>query len=143
MLNNILLCSICAVVLTGTMYPPFAALLLGQAISVGKPFFDSTAVPMAMPLLATMAIGPMLPWKRARLAPVARRLWWASLLALLAWAIAMFGVAGTLPVLAAGFAVWVIAGAAADLASRILVFRVPIRDSLARTRHLSLSLIHI
>ncbi len=136
-LNNILLCSICAVVLTGTMYPPFAALLLGQAISVGKPFFDSTAVPMAMPLLATMAIGPMLPWKRARLAPVARRLWWASLLALLAWAIAMFGVAGTLPVLAAGFAVWVIAGAAADLASRILVFRVPIRDSLARTRHLS------
>ena len=43
--------SICApsraVVLTGTMYPPFASLLFGATISVGKPFFDATAAPMA------------------------------------------------------------------------------------------------
>ncbi len=135
-LNNILLCAICAVVLTGTLYPPFASLLFGQAISVGKPFFDATAVPMALPIFAAMAIGPMLPWKRARLAPVISRLWWAAVLAALAWGWSAFGIKGLLPILAFGFAVWVIAGAAADIASRTQLFRIPVRDSLRRARML-------
>jgi len=135
-LNNILLCSICAVVLTGTMYPPFMSLLFGQAISVGKPFFDATAAPMALPLLAVMAIGPMLPWKRARLAPVITRLWWAALLGGLAALVGAFGLRGVLPVLAFAFGVWVIAGSAAELAHRVSLFRMPLRDTLGRARML-------
>ncbi len=134
-LNNILLCSICAVVLTGTMYPPFAS-LLGATISVGKPFFDATTIPMTIPLLAAMAIGPMMPWKRAQMAPVLTRLWWASLLGLLAGLIAAFSLKGVLPVLAFGFAVWVIAGAAADLAHKVQLFRVRPSQSLHRARML-------
>ena len=133
-LNNILLCAICAVVLTGTMYPPFASLLFGAAISVGKPFFDATAAPMAIPLLAVMAIGPMMPWKRARLGPVIVRLWWAAVLAGLAGLVAAFGVSGTLPLLAFILGVWVIAASAAELANRIQLFRLPPRDSLRRAR---------
>ena len=133
-LNNVLLCSICAVVLTGTMYPPFASLLFGATISVGKPFFDATAAPMAIPLFAAMAIGPMMPWKRAQLAPVLIRLWWAALAGLAAGLIAAFSLKGALPVVAFGFAVWVIAGAAADLAQRIQLFRVPLTQSLRRAR---------
>ncbi len=134
-LNNILLCSICAVVLTGTMYPPFAS-LLGATISVGKPFFDATTIPMTIPLLAAMAIGPMMPWKRAQMAPVLTRLWWASLLGLLAGLVAAFSLKGVLPVLAFGFAVWVIAGAAADLAHKVQLFRVRPAQSLHRARML-------
>ena len=137
-LNNILLCAICAVVLTGTMYPPFMSLLFGQAISVGKPFFDATAVPMAIPLLAVMAIGPTLPWKRARLAPVITRLWWASLLGLAAGLVGAYGLrdtlGNTLPILAGGFAVWVIAGSVAELAHRLQLRRLPLRDGLHRAR---------
>ena len=66
-LNNILLCSICAVVITGTMYPLLADLLFGVKISVGPPYFDATVFPLAASLFAAMAVGPMLPWKRAAL----------------------------------------------------------------------------
>ncbi len=133
-LNNVLLCSICAVVLTGTMYPPFASLLFGATISVGKPFFDATAVPMAIPLLAAMSIGHMMPWKRAQMGPVLMRLWWAALIGLLAGLVAAFSLKGVLPVLAFGFAVWVIAGAAADIAQKIQLFRVPPMQSWRRAR---------
>ncbi|WP_419730183.1 heme lyase CcmF/NrfE family subunit [Lichenicola sp.] len=139
-MNNILLCAICAVVLVGTMYPPFASLLFGQAISVGKPFFDATAAPMALPLLAVMAIGPMLPWKRAQLAPVIARLWWAALLAGAVGLVAAFGLRGTLPVLAFALGVWVIAGSLAGVIQRVRPAgtsgRVSLADSLHRARML-------
>jgi len=135
-LNNILLCSICAVVLTGTMYPPFVSLLFGQTLSVGKPFFDATAAPMAMPLLAVMAIGPMLPWKRARLFPVLVRLWWAALACAAAGLVASFALRSLLPSLAFALGVWVIAASAADLAGRTLLFRTAFATSLHRARHL-------
>ena len=44
-LNNILLCSIAAVVITGTMYPLFSDLLFGAKLSVGAPFFNATVLP--------------------------------------------------------------------------------------------------
>ncbi|WP_264818085.1 heme lyase CcmF/NrfE family subunit, partial [Acidomonas methanolica] len=83
-LNNILLCSICAVVLTGTMYPPFMQLLFNRTISVGKPFFDAATIPLTIPLLAAMALGTMLPWKRAHARPVLRRLRLAAACAVIA-----------------------------------------------------------
>jgi cytochrome c biogenesis factor len=64
-LNNIFLCSIAAVVFTGTLYPPFANLLFGIQLSVGAPFFNQTVLPLTAPLVVAMAIGPLLPWKRA------------------------------------------------------------------------------
>ncbi len=133
-LNNVLLCSISAVVLTGTMYPPFASLLFGATLSVGKPFFDATAVPMTIPLLAAMAIGPMMPWKRAQMAPVLMRLWWAALAGLVAALFAAFSLKGTLPILAFGFGVWVIAGAFADIAQKIQLFRLHPSQSFRRAR---------
>ncbi len=77
-LNNVLLCSIAAVVITGTMYPLFSDLLLGDKLSVGAPFFNATVLPLAVPVFVAMAIGPVLPWKRAALAPALLRIWWAA-----------------------------------------------------------------
>jgi len=56
-LNNLLLCSITAVVLVGTLYPMFADYLLDQKISVGPPFFNTALFPLVIPLVAAMAIG--------------------------------------------------------------------------------------
>ncbi|MBV1795840.1 heme lyase CcmF/NrfE family subunit [Siccirubricoccus sp. G192] len=135
-LNNLLLCSIAAVVLVGTLYPMFADLLLGQKISVGPPFFNSATLPLAVPLVAAMAVGPMLPWKRARLWPALQRLWWAALggLAALLLCLALEG-QRLGPALGFAAAAWLILGALADITDRIALFSRP-RAAFARARGL-------
>ena len=135
-LNNILLCSICAVVLTGTMYPPFMSLLFGKTISVGKPFFDATTIPLAIPLMVFMGFGPMVPWKRAQMWPVLRRLWWAACVSLLALVVATFRMRDILPVLATATAVWVICSSVADIVERLRLFRQSPAQSWQRARGL-------
>ena len=61
--NNLLLTGILAVVLVGTLYP-LAAEAMGTPISVGPPYFDSAGAAFAIPLLAVMAVGPLLRWRR-------------------------------------------------------------------------------
>ena len=80
-LNNILLCSICAVVITGTLYPLLADLFFSVKISVGPPYFEATVFPLAALLFAAMAVGQMMPWKRAALVPALLKLWWVALIA--------------------------------------------------------------
>ncbi|WP_135465665.1 heme lyase CcmF/NrfE family subunit [Crenalkalicoccus roseus] len=135
-LNNLLLCSIAAVVLVGTLYPMFADLLLGQKISVGPPFFNMATFPLVVPLLAAMGVGPMLPWKRARLWPVLQRLWWAALggMAALLLALALSGWR-VLPALGFAAGAWLILAAATDIADRIALFSRP-RAAWARARGL-------
>ncbi|HTI03141.1 MAG TPA: heme lyase CcmF/NrfE family subunit [Acidisoma sp.] len=116
-LNNILLCSIMAVVLVGTMYPPFVQLIFGQQISVGPPFFESTAIPLAAPLIAAMGLGPALSWKRAALGPALLRLWWAAVAALVLVAL-IFPSHGLRAALGLGGAVWLLLAAAADIGNR-------------------------
>jgi cytochrome c-type biogenesis protein CcmF len=140
-LNNILLCSLCAVVLTGTMYPPFMSLLFDRTISVGKPFFDATTIPLALPLFIFMGFGPMLPWKRAQLWPVINRLWLAAGLTVVAALVAIRQLSGVLPVLCAALAVWVIASSATDIATRIQLFRIPLAASRQRLRGLPRAII--
>jgi cytochrome c-type biogenesis protein CcmF len=135
-LNNLLLCSIAAVVLVGTLYPMFADLLLGQKISVGPPFFNTAVFPLVVPLVAAMALGPLLPWKRARLWPVLQRLWWAALggLAALLLCLALEGWR-ILPAIGFAAGAWIVLAAAADLADRTALFSRP-RAAWARARGL-------
>ena len=139
-LNNILLCSICAVVITGTMYPPFADLLLGVKISVGAPFFNATVLPLAIPMFAFMAIGPLMPWKRAQLAPVLLRVWWAALIAATVAAFCAFRIA-VLPALAFAASAWLILGSFSELVERVRLFRVPLATSWSRLVALPLSVL--
>jgi cytochrome c-type biogenesis protein CcmF len=132
-LNNILLCSIMAVVLVGTMYPPFVQLFFGQQISVGAPFFNSTAIPLAAPVMAAMGLGPVLSWKRAALAPALIRLWWAALSAFVLTAITFNGLGGVAAV-GFGFALWMVLSPAAELVERSRLFRVPLGVSWSRLR---------
>ena len=131
-LNNILLCSICAVVLTGTTYPLIAALLFNVALSVGPPYFHLTVVPLLVPLFAAMSVGPTLPWKRADLLPALLRLWWAAAIAALVGIAAEAGLGRAFA--AGGFAAaaWLITGAFAELVERVRLFRVPLSVTRAR-----------
>src|SRR5271154_661633 len=64
LLNNLLLASAAATVLIGTLYPLFLDVVAGTKVSVGPPFFNMTFVPIMIPLLMAMAVGPLLAWKR-------------------------------------------------------------------------------
>jgi cytochrome c-type biogenesis protein CcmF len=130
-LNNILLCSICAVVLTGTTYPLFAE-LIGAKLSVGPPYFEATVFPLALPLFAAMSLGPVLPWKRAELWPALRKLWWAALIAAIVGIATAVGLRAGLA--AAGFAAsaWLIFGAFAEVVERTRLFRIPFAAARAR-----------
>ncbi|HLJ20227.1 MAG TPA: heme lyase CcmF/NrfE family subunit, partial [Stellaceae bacterium] len=67
LLNNLLLTSAAAAVLIGTLYPLFLQVVAKKMVSVGPPFFDMTFVPIMIPLLIAMAVGPLLSWKRGDL----------------------------------------------------------------------------
>jgi cytochrome c-type biogenesis protein CcmF len=64
--NNLLLAVFAFTVLTGTIYPILVEAWSGAQLSVGRPFFDRTAVPLSFALLLAMGVGPVTPYGRAR-----------------------------------------------------------------------------
>src|SRR5438876_8097220 len=72
--NNLLLTTAAATVLIGTLYPLFLDVAAHQKVSVGPPFYDMTFVPIMVPVLVLMLIGPVLPWKRGDLLAALSRL---------------------------------------------------------------------
>ncbi|WP_114653826.1 heme lyase CcmF/NrfE family subunit [Polynucleobacter necessarius] len=89
LLGNVFLVVSAASVLLGTLYPLLIALHLGK-ISVGPPYFNSVFVPIMIPLLVLMGIGPWTNWKNSNLVDVIRRLWIAALVAVIAAALIPF-----------------------------------------------------
>jgi cytochrome c-type biogenesis protein CcmF len=62
--NNLLLSVILGVVFVGTLYPLFVEAITGTKLSVGAPYFDSVAGPIALLLALLVCVGPLLNWKR-------------------------------------------------------------------------------
>lgn len=65
LMNNFLFASFAFVVLLGTVVPVLVEALNGDSISIGRPYFDSFAVPVGLALLFFMAVAPALPWRKA------------------------------------------------------------------------------
>ncbi len=72
--NNLLLTAILGIVLVGTLYPLAAEAVTGEKLSVGPPYFNAAAGPVALILVAVMAMGPLLRWRRDELKPLLYRL---------------------------------------------------------------------
>ncbi|MBH1961657.1 MAG: heme lyase CcmF/NrfE family subunit [Rhodocyclales bacterium] len=84
LVNNVLLVVAAGSVLLGTLYPLLIdALGLGK-LSVGPPYFNTVFVPVMVPLLLLIAVGPMARWKQADLKDMARRLRISLVLSLIA-----------------------------------------------------------
>ena len=135
-LNNLLLTTLCATVLVGTLYPLALEALTGEKISVGAPYYDLVAVPLVVPLALAMPVGQLLAWKRGDFLGAAQRLLvacGAGMFAALA-AIALHG-GSVVPVIGAGVALYLFVGAFADVFQRIVQARGA-RDALGRARGL-------
>jgi cytochrome c-type biogenesis protein CcmF len=132
--NNLLLSTATATVFIGTLYPLFLDAVGGAKVSVGAPFFNATFVPLMVPMVATMAVGPMLSWKRADLGAAISRLWVAGVLAALATLAALWLAGGrqVAALLGVALGAWAFFAAWVELAERARLFRIPLADSLAR-----------
>ncbi len=126
-INNLILSVILGIVFLGTLYPLFVEAVSGEKLSVGAPYFNAVAGPLALVLAALVGIGPLLSWRRERRA-VFRQLRIPALLGVTALAITiiLWPSIAILPRL--GFAVAAFLVAASILP---LVGRNPLRAPLA------------
>jgi cytochrome c-type biogenesis protein CcmF len=108
LLQNVLLVALTAAVLWGTLLPLVSG-LAGRELVVGAPYYERVGAPLLLALLALLAVGPALPWRRAG-AGWARLLRWpvaaaaVALAALLAAGVRQPGALLALPLVAAGLA---------------------------------------
>ena len=138
MINNLALAVAAATVLFGTLYPLFLEGVTGEKISVGPPYFNATFLPIMLPLLLVMGVGPFLPWKRADL-PAALSLLrlafgGALAVALLAWWAETDG--PVLAVIAMGLAAWLLLATLREWAHRVRLGAAPLAESWRRARGL-------
>jgi cytochrome c-type biogenesis protein CcmF len=77
LVNNVLFSTAALAVLTGTLYPLLLDVMGGEKISVGPPYFETVFVPLMVPALVLMGVGPMARWKRSTLPELNYQLRWA------------------------------------------------------------------
>jgi len=129
-LNNFLLTAATVVVLVGTFYPLALEMVSGARITVGPPYFNATFNPIMGALVAAMAFGPVMAWRRGtlpstRLVAIAAAVGALLLMAGVGIAAGSIGVAGL-----AGLALlgWLALGIIADISHRLK----PWKDGFAR-----------
>ncbi len=117
--NNLLMAVAAAAVLLGTLFPLIAQAFEYKA-SVGPPFFNMVFVPLMVPMVVAMGIGPLMSWKRADLGPALRRLWFVAAVTLGALAVtgALVGETRLMSMVGIGLAVWLAGGTLVEFAGR-------------------------
>ena len=64
LINNVLMVVVCATVFLGTIYPLIIEAFINKKISVGEPYFNSTTIPIMIPAILVMGVGPILAWNK-------------------------------------------------------------------------------
>jgi cytochrome c-type biogenesis protein CcmF len=125
--NNLLLSVILGIVFVGTLYPLFIEALTGEKLSVGAPYFNAVAGPLALILAVLVGVGPLLSWRRER-RPVLSRLATPALLGATALVITIILWPGMSILPRLGFAVAAFLAASSMLP---MIGRNPLRAPLA------------
>ena len=136
--NNVLFLVAAAAVLLGTLYPLFLDALGMGKISVGPPYFDAIFLPLMVPVVFLMGVGPVAKWKQAALPDITVRLRWAALAAVLAAMLAGIA-AGELHLGATCglvMAFWIVASIVEDLWTRVGSKSSSVNDVVSRARQL-------
>jgi len=121
LVNNVLLTAAAGTVLLGTLYPlAVDAFDLGK-ISVGPPYFNTVFVPLMVPLLFFVALGPLASWRSARVGDLARRMKIAFFVSIAGGLAIPFAMGGFVPLVALSMSLvfWILASAWLQLRSRV------------------------
>ena len=76
--NNLLFVLLCFTVLWGTWFPKISELVQGNKVTVGAPFYNRVAIPVALLLLILTAIGPLLAWRKTSFESLKRNFFWPA-----------------------------------------------------------------
>jgi cytochrome c-type biogenesis protein CcmF len=135
-LNNVVLMAATATVFAGTFYPLLVDMIGTDKISVGPPFYNKTFIPIMLPLLLAMVVGPTLNWKRDELKARLTGLRVPMFIALLAMTatVATVGFANFLTGLGIALGLWIIAGSLWVLARRLKLGQTSLHSSLGLAR---------
>ncbi|MDW8338251.1 MAG: heme lyase CcmF/NrfE family subunit [Thermoleophilia bacterium] len=82
--NNLLLLALCLTILWGVVYPLLSEALRGEAVVLGRAYYDFFLQAFGLPLLLLMGIGPLVAWRRASLRSLVTTFRWPTAIALVA-----------------------------------------------------------
>lgn len=103
--NNLLFAAFAFIVLLGTVFPLIVEDVSGSQFTVGAPYFNTMTLPIVICLLFMMAVGPVLPWRKASSGLLRQRLLWPATVGVaVIVACVAGGLRGILPVGAFGLA---------------------------------------
>ena len=80
--NNLLLLALCLAIFWGVVYPMVSEALRGEAVVLGRSYYDFFLRAFGLPLLLLMGIGPLIAWRRASLRSLATTFRWPTAAAL-------------------------------------------------------------
>ncbi len=64
--------------LWGTWFPKISELVQGNKVTVGAPFYNRVAIPVALLLLILTALGPLLAWRKTSFESLKRNFKWPT-----------------------------------------------------------------
>ena len=79
--NNLLLLALCLAILWGVVYPMLSEAVRGEAVVLGRSYYDFFLRAFGLPLLLLMGIGPLIAWRRASLKSLATTFRWPTVVA--------------------------------------------------------------
>ena len=131
LLNNLVLVALCFVVFWGTFFPLISEAVTGEEASVGPPWFNRYITPLALVLVLLSGIGPLIAWRRATAANLARNFALPVGVAVaVAAALVAAGVTGSVPALLMfAFATFVLGAVGQELWRGVGARRAMSRDS--------------
>ena len=80
--NNLLLLALCLTILWGVVYPLLSEAVRGEAVVLGRSYYDFFLRAFGLPLLLLMGIGPLIAWRRASLRSLLTTFRWSTAVAL-------------------------------------------------------------
>ena len=93
--NNLLLLALCLTIFWGVVYPLISEAVRGEAVVLGRSYYDFFLRIFGLPLLLLMGIGPLIAWRRASIASLLTTFRWPTLVALAAGGVLLLLGAGS------------------------------------------------
>ncbi|MDQ3672739.1 MAG: heme lyase CcmF/NrfE family subunit [Actinomycetota bacterium] len=109
--NNLLLLALCLTIFWGVVYPLLSEAIRGEAVVLGREYYDFFLRIFGLPLLLLMGIGPLIAWRRASLTSLLTTFRWPTGFSIVTGAILLaLGAGSSIPgLIAYTFAAFVVA----------------------------------
>ncbi|MBA3376160.1 MAG: heme lyase CcmF/NrfE family subunit [Actinobacteria bacterium] len=116
--NNLLLLALCLTIFWGVVYPLLSEAVRGEAVVLGREYYDFFLRIFGLPLLLLMGIGPLIAWRRASLGSLLTTFRWPTGVAVTTGAVLLvLGAGSSVPgLIAYTFAAFVVTTIALEFA---------------------------